>query len=79
MAGLLARLFELAAKRADLKVTEVDDIDSWGFLLFRDGHYNIFINRSVRDFRKTMNPFARAGRLRYPACGFPRFRVADAP
>ncbi|WP_029459184.1 ImmA/IrrE family metallo-endopeptidase [Solidesulfovibrio alcoholivorans] len=54
MAGLLARLFELAAKRADLKVTEVDDIDSWGFLLFRDGHYNIFINRSVRDFRKTM-------------------------
>jgi Zn-dependent peptidase ImmA (M78 family) len=54
MAGLLARLFELAAKRADLKVTEVDDIDSWGFLLFRDGRYNIFINRSVRDFRKTM-------------------------
>ena len=54
MAGLLARLFELAVKRADLKVTEVDDIDSWGFLLFRDGRYNIFINRSVRDFRKTM-------------------------
>ncbi|WP_300160378.1 ImmA/IrrE family metallo-endopeptidase [Solidesulfovibrio sp.] len=54
MAGLLARLFELAAKRGDLKVLEVDDIDSWGFLLFRDGRYNIFINRSVRDFRKTM-------------------------
>ena len=54
MAGLLARLFELAVKRADLKVTEVDDIDSWGFLLFRDGRYHIYVNRSIRDFRKTM-------------------------
>lgn len=54
MAGLLGRLFELAAKRDDLVVTEVDDIDSWGFLLFRDGRYHIYINRSVRDFRKTM-------------------------
>ena len=54
MAGLLARLMEMAGKRDDLVVTEVDDIDSWGFLLFRDGRYNIFINRSVRDFRKTM-------------------------
>lgn len=54
MAGLLTRLFDLAEKRTDLQVTEVDDIDSWGFLLFRDGSYHIFINRSVRDFRKTM-------------------------
>lgn len=54
MAGLLARLHELAEKRDDLTVVEVDDIDSWGFLLFRDGRYHIYINRSVRDFRKTM-------------------------
>lgn len=54
MAGLLTRLIEMAGKRGDLVVTEVDDIDSWGFLLFRDGRYHIFINRSVRDFRKTM-------------------------
>ncbi len=52
--GLLARLFALAAKRCDLVVTEVDDIDSWGFLLFRDGRYHIYVNRSIRDFRKTM-------------------------
>ena len=54
MAGLLARLIEMAGKRDDLVVTEVDDIDSWGFLLFRDSRYHIFINRSIRDFRKTM-------------------------
>jgi len=54
MAGVLGRLFELAQKRADLVVTEVDDIDSWGFLLFRDGRYHIYINRTIRDFRKTM-------------------------
>lgn len=54
MAGLLARLYELAEKRDDLVVTEADDIDSWGFLLFRDGVYHIYINDSVRDFRKTM-------------------------
>ena len=54
MAGLLARLFDMAGKRDDLVITEVDDIDSWGFLLFRDGRYHIFINRSIRDFRKTM-------------------------
>jgi len=54
MAGLLARLYDLAKKRDDLVVTEVDDIDSWGFLLFRDGRYHIYINRSIRDFRKTM-------------------------
>lgn len=54
MAGLLARLMTLAQRREDLVVTEVDDIDSWGFLLFRDGRYHIYINRSVRDFRKTM-------------------------
>jgi len=54
MAGLLARLMEMAGKRDDLVVTEVDDIDSWGFLLFRDGRYHIYVNRSIRDFRKTM-------------------------
>lgn len=54
MAGVLGRLFDLAQKRVDLVVTEVDDIDSWGFLLFRDGRYHIYINRSIRDFRKTM-------------------------
>jgi len=54
MAGLLDRLFALAKKRPDLVVTEVDDIDSWGFLLYRDGRYRIYINRSIRDFRKTM-------------------------
>lgn len=54
MAGLLARLIDMAGRRDDLVVTEVDDIDSWGFLLFRDGRYHIFINRSIRDFRKTM-------------------------
>lgn len=54
MAGLLSRLYDLAEKRDDLVVAEVDDIDSWGFLLFRDGRYHIYINDSVRDFRKTM-------------------------
>ncbi len=54
MAGLLARLLALADKRDDLVVTEVDDIDSWGFLLYRDGRYHIYLNRFVRDFRKTM-------------------------
>lgn len=54
MAGLLDRLFDLAKKRPDLVVTEVDDIDSWGFLLYRDGRYRIYVNRSIRDFRKTM-------------------------
>jgi Zn-dependent peptidase ImmA (M78 family) len=54
MAGLLDRLFALAQKRSDLVITEVDDIDSWGFLLFRDGRYRIYINRTIRDFRKTM-------------------------
>uniref|UniRef100_I2Q504 IrrE N-terminal-like domain-containing protein n=1 Tax=Desulfovibrio sp. U5L TaxID=596152 RepID=I2Q504_9BACT len=54
MAGLLSRLYDLAEKRDDLAVAEVDDIDSWGFLLFRDGRYHIYINDSVRDFRKTM-------------------------
>lgn len=54
MAGLLARLLALAEKRDDLVVAEVDDIDSWGFLLFRDGRYHIYLNRYVRDFRKTM-------------------------
>jgi hypothetical protein len=54
MAGLLDRLYALAQKRADLIVTEVDDIDSWGFLLFRDGRYRIYVNRTIRDFRKTM-------------------------
>jgi Zn-dependent peptidase ImmA (M78 family) len=54
MPGLLARLVALAEKRDDLVVTEVDDIDSWGFLLFRDGRYHIYVNRAVRDFRKTM-------------------------
>lgn len=54
MAGLLDRLYALAQKRSDLVITEVDDIDSWGFLLFRDGRYRIFINRTIRDFRKTM-------------------------
>ena len=54
MAGLLARLLALAEKRGDLVVAEVDDIDSWGFLLFRDGRYHIYLNRYVRDFRKTM-------------------------
>lgn len=54
MAGLLERLLTLAGKRDDLVVTEVDDIESWGFLLFRDGRYHIYINRCIRDFRKTM-------------------------
>lgn len=54
MGGLLARLLTLADDRDDLVVTEVDDIDSWGFLLFRDGRYHIYLNRYVRDFRKTM-------------------------
>lgn len=54
MAGLLSRLLALSSRRDDLVVTEVDDIDSWGFLLFRDGRYHIYLNRYVRDFRKTM-------------------------
>ncbi|UJX39946.1 ImmA/IrrE family metallo-endopeptidase [Desulfovibrio sp. JY] len=54
MAGLLARLVDLAEKREDLVVTEVDDIDSWGFLLYRDDRYHIYVNRSVRNFRKIM-------------------------
>ena len=62
MAGLLARLLELADKRDDLVVTEVEDIDSWGFLLFRDGRYHIYLNRYVRDFRKTMALVDELGR-----------------
>jgi Zn-dependent peptidase ImmA (M78 family) len=54
MAGLLDRLYTLAQKRSDLVITEVDDIDSWGFLLYRDGRYRIYVNRTIRDFRKTM-------------------------
>ena len=55
MAGLLARLMEMASNRDDLVVSEVDDIDSWGFLLYRDGRYHIYINRAIRDSRKTMS------------------------
>ncbi|EFL49412.1 conserved hypothetical protein [Solidesulfovibrio fructosivorans JJ]] len=54
MAELLTKLVALAEKRDDLVVTEVDDIDSWGFLLYRDGRYHIYVNRSVRNFRKIM-------------------------
>jgi hypothetical protein len=62
MAGVLARLLALAGKRDDLVVTEVDDIDSWGFLLFRDGRYHLYLNRYIRDFRKTMVLVEELGR-----------------
>ncbi len=54
MGSLYTRLRELAEARDDLVVNEVDDIDVWGFTLFREGKYNIFINAKVRDYRKSL-------------------------
>jgi hypothetical protein len=54
MSVLLDHLYGLAAKRRDLEIHQVPNIECWGFLLYRDGAYHIHINESVRDFRKTM-------------------------
>jgi len=54
MSVLLDRLYAFAEKRPDLEIHQAQHIDCWGFLLHRDGAYQIHINASVRDFRKTM-------------------------
>lgn len=54
MSVLLDRLYQCAGKRSDLEIHQVQNLECWGFLLRRDGAYQIHINESVRDFRKTM-------------------------
>jgi len=54
MARLLDRLYELAGNRDDLVLFLAGDIDSWGFLLFKNGKYHLYLNEHIRDFRKSM-------------------------
>jgi len=54
MARLLDRLYELAGNREDIVLSLADDIDCWGFLLFKEGKYHLYLNENIRDFRKSM-------------------------
>ncbi len=54
MARLLDRLCQLAETRDDVVLVKTSDIGSWGFLLFKDGKYHIYLNETIRDFRKSM-------------------------
>jgi hypothetical protein len=75
MSVLLDRLYAIAAKRPDLQIHQVPNIDCWGFLLYRDGIYHIHVNEGVRNFRKTMilveelGEYARRRRNRGDAAG----------
>ena len=54
MAKLFDRLSDLAGNRDDIVLALVDDIDSWGFTLMRDGKCHLYLNAGIRDFRKSM-------------------------
>lgn len=53
MSQIIERLHALARKRGDLSVCELNGLDNEGYFVDKDGECFIFIDKSLRGYKKT--------------------------